>query len=332
MAESQQVRWGVLGAARINERMLPAMARAGNARLAAVASRRPEAAAALAAGHPGARACAGYEELLADPEIDAVYLPLPNHLHAEWAVRAAERGKHVLCEKPLALTVAEAEAVAAAARARGVHVMEGFMYRFHPQHERVWELIRSGVIGEVRVVRASYSFLMGEARRQRAAVDVEQGGGAMWDIGSYAVSTLRWLFGAEPQAASARARYAATGADLTTGGVLDFGGGRLGIFDASFECARRSEYEVTGTRGGVRCHRVWQHEGDVPEVSWWTDDGGGAHERLAAADHFVLEIEEFSAALLAGRTPRFGPEDAAAQVRALRACLRAAREGVAAVA
>src|SRR5215207_1175530 len=109
MAESRQVRWGVLGAARINERMLPAMARAGNARLAAVASRRPEAAAALAARHPGARACAGYEELLADPGIDAVYLPLPNHLHAEWAVRAAESGKHVLCEKPLALTVAEAE-------------------------------------------------------------------------------------------------------------------------------------------------------------------------------------------------------------------------------
>lgn len=168
MTIKTKLRWGILGAARINERLLPAIVEASNADLVAIASRRPGAAAqALAQYAPHQQQVQTYdnlEALLDDAEVEAVYVPLANHEHAEWVLRAVERGKHVLCEKPMALTVADIDAIKAAASRHKVTVMEGFMYRFHPQHARVQELIRLGAIGEVRSVRASYSFMMRPAR------------------------------------------------------------------------------------------------------------------------------------------------------------------------
>jgi len=318
------IRWGVLGAARINERMLPAMAEAHNAQLVAIASRRLDAAKEAAARFPGARPLTNYEELLAADDVDAVYIPLLNHLHAEWVVKAASAGKHVLCEKPLALNPAEMEAIEVAASDHKVHIMEGFMYRFHPQHRRVREIIDSGIIGAVRLVNASYSFLMSDARQHRASLSVEKGGGAMWDVGCSSISTTRMIFQEEPEAATALAHFSKTGADLTTTGTLDFGGGRYATFDASFECARRSQYEVTGEHGGVRCERVWQLPGDVPVVHWWTDDGRGASERLPWANHFQLEIEGFSEALLTGEAPRLGLADSRKNLQTILACLESA--------
>jgi predicted dehydrogenase len=318
------IRWGVLGAARINERMLPAMSDAHNAKLVAIASRRRDAAAEAAARFPGVRAVASYEELLETEDIDAVYIPLLNHLHSEWVVRAAAARKHILCEKPLALNLAQMEAIEQAASEHNVRVMEGFMYRFHPQHQRVREILASGIIGPVRLVNTSYSFLMSDARQHRASLSVERGGGAMWDVGCYAISTARMIFQEEPRSAEALAHFATTGADLTTTGTLDFGNGRYATFDASFECARRSQYEVTGEHGSVRCERVWQLPGDVPVVHWWTDDGRGASERLPWANHFQLEIEGFSEALLKGEAPRLGLDDARGNLRAILACLDSA--------
>ena len=183
---TRKLRWGILGAARVNERLLPAIAEAHNSELVAIASRRPGAAAATLAkyapGHP-ARAYDSLEPLLDDPSIEAVYLPLANQEHAEWALKVIERGKHLLCEKPMALSVADIEAIEAAAQARGVAVMEGFMYRFHPQHARILRLIQDGALGEVRSVRATYSFTMRQARMYRVNRVPDQGGGAMWDIG-----------------------------------------------------------------------------------------------------------------------------------------------------
>lgn len=331
MNAGSKLRWGILGAARVNERLLPAIVEASNSELVAIASRRPGAALETlrkyAPDVEGVRAYDDLEALLQDPNIDAVYLPMANHEHAEWALRAIRSGKHVLIEKPMALAVSEIEAIEIAANEHQVTVMEGFMYRFHPQHARVEEIIRSGIIGEVRSVRASYSFMMRPARKYRLAQDPAHGGGAMWDIGPYAIHSLRMCFEAEPVAASAIMQTVETGADIVTSGVLDFGAGRFGHFDISFERARRSEYEIIGTQGGVKCHAAWQLPGDVPVISWWTEDGRQCEERLPPANHFNLEIEHFSACVLSGKPPRLSLADAKANCRAINAVLQSAAEG-----
>ena len=172
----------------------------------------------------------------------------------------------------MALTVADIEAIKTAASKQKVTAMEGFMYRFHPQHARVLELIRLGTIGEVRSVRASYSFMMKPARLYRLIESVENGGGAMWDIGCYAIHSARMFFDENPVAVTAMAKYVESGADITTSGIIDFGAGKYAHFDFSFERARRCEYEIIGTKGGIKCHTVWQLPGDVPVISWWTED------------------------------------------------------------
>jgi predicted dehydrogenase len=265
--------------------------------------------------------------LLDDDDVQAVYLPLANHEHGEWALRAVQHGKHVLCEKPMALAVADIEAVEAAAREHKVHVMEGFMYRFHPQHARVRELMRSGVIGEARGVRASYSFMMRPARLYRLAESVEKGGGAMWDIGPYAIHSARMCLDGEPLAVTAMAKYVESGADITTSGIIDFGEGKRAHFDVSFECARRSEYDIIGTKGGVKCHTVWAMPGDVPIISWWTEDGQRGEERLDTANHFNLEIEHFSDCVLTGKAPLLSLEDAKSNCRTIVAVLKSAAQG-----
>jgi predicted dehydrogenase len=331
MSITTRLRWGILGAARINERLLPAIVEASNARLVAIASRRPGAAAqTLEQYAPHQQNVQTYDTLdalLDDADVDAVYLPLANHEHAEWTLRAIERGKHVLCEKPMALTVADIEAIKAAVSAHKVTVMEGFMYRFHPQHARVQELIHTGLIGEVRSVRASYSFMMKPARIYRLVESVERGGGAMWDIGCYAIHSARLFFDEAPAAVTAIAKYVESGADIVTSGIIDFGAGKYAHFDFSFERARRCEYEIIGTKGGIKCHTVWQLPGDVPVISWWTEDGRHCEERLPADNHFRLEIEHFSTCVLNGLPPLLSLDDAKANCQIIVAALQSAAQG-----
>ena len=330
MNKQTKIRWGILGAARVNERLLPAIANAKNAELVAIASRRPGAAQETlqkyAPNLPNVQVYDQLEALLDNTNIDAIYLPLANHEHAEWALRALEHGKHVLCEKPMALTVADIEAMETAAQKHGKLLIEGFMYRYHPQFTRVQELLHSGIIGDVRFARASYSFMMRPARMYRLAQDVALGGGAMWDIGPYAIHSLRMCFNTEPDAVSAMAKYAASGADIATSGLLDFGDGKRGHFDISFECARRSEYEITGTKGGIKCHTVWQLPGDTPVISWWTEDGQHGEEKLPETNHFILEIEHFSDCVLSGKPPLLTLQDAKANCRAIVAVLQSAAQ------
>ncbi|MCQ8104462.1 Gfo/Idh/MocA family oxidoreductase [Methylomonas sp. SURF-2] len=331
MKNQAKLRWGILGAARVNERLLPAILAAPNAELIAVASRRPGASAETLAKYapcyPHIRAYDDPDALLADPDIQAVYLPMANHEHAEWALRAIASRKHVLCEKPMALTVADIDAIETAARRYKVTVMEGFMYRFHPQHGRVRELLNSGLIGETRSVRTSFSFMMRPARMYRLAKNVDQGGGAMWDIGCYAIHSLRMFFDRPPLAVTAMARYADSGADISASGILDYGDGRFAQFDFSFERARRCEYEIVGTRGGLKCHVVWQLPGDVPVISWWTEDGRQGEERLPASNHFDLEIEHFSDCVLNGTEPSLTFEDARENCQIIVAALQSAASG-----
>ena len=331
MNNSVKLRWGIVGAARVNERLLPAIVEAENAELVAIASRRPGAAAETlkkyAPCHPQVQAYDELEALLHHPEIQAVYLPMANHEHAEWALKAIESGKHVLVEKPMALTVADIDAIEIAARRHKVKAMEGFMYRFHPQHARVREILASGAIGEIRSVRSSFSFMMRPARMYRLVEDVSKGGGAMWDISCYAIHALRMFFEPLPKTVTAMAKFVESGADISTSGVLDYGDGRFAQFDFSFERARRCEYEIVGTKGGLKCHIVWQLPGDVPVISWWTEDGHQAEERLPASNHFKLEIEHFSDCVLHDQAPALSLDDARDNCKVINAALQSMAEG-----
>lgn len=331
MTENTKLRWGILGAARINERLMPAIVGAANAELVGIASRREGAAAETLAKYApqqqGVKIYDTLEALLNDDNIQAIYIPVANQDHAAWTLRAIAAGKHVLCEKPMALTVADIEAIEKAAQQQNVKVMEGFMYRFHPQHERVLELISSGIIGEVRSVRASYSFMMRPARMYRLAENVAHGGGAMWDIGCYAIHSLRLFFQQDPVAVTALAKYVESGADIAASGIFDFGDGKFAQFDFSFERARRCEYEIVGTKGGIKCHVVWQLPGDVPVISWWTEAGQQCEERLPVANHFQLEVEHFSNCVLADTLPQLSLADAKSNCRVIVAALQSAAQG-----
>ncbi len=349
MGDSKKLRWGILGAARVNERLLPAIIEAPDSQLVAIASRRPGAATATLEKY----APQGFDRssvqcyddplaLIANPAVEAIYCPMANNEHAAWALHAINSGKHVLIEKPMALTVADIEAIEAAAINNNVKVMEGFMYRFHPQHARVQEIVASGLIGDVLSVRASYSFLMRPARMYRIANGVMDGGGAMWDIGPYAIHSLRWCFGLantaqnykplEPVSVVAHAKFNEHGADIVTSGVLDFGRdaegrARFGHFDISFERSRKSEYEIIGTKGWVKCHAAWVFQNDVPVISWALEDGKYVEERFAPSNHFNLEIEHFSDCVLNDKAPYLTFEDAKANCRAIELSLQSALTG-----
>ncbi len=330
MNADKRVCWGILGAARVNERLLPAIVEAGNAKLTAIGSRRVGAAAATLASYapdqPHVKVYDSLTAVLDDAEVQAIYLPLANHEHAEWVLKAIDQGKHVLCEKPMALKVKDIEAIEAAALKQNVTVMEGFMYRFHPQHARVRELLDSGLIGDIRTVHARFSFMMRPARRYRLAESIEQGGGAMWDIGCYAIHCVRTCFGQEPLSVMAMADYVESGADSACSGVFDYGEGRFAQFDVSFNRARRCEYEIIGSKGGLKCHTVWCMPGDVPVISWWSEDGREGEEHLPPANHFCLEIEHFSQCVLAGQAPLLTFDDAKGNCRAMVAALQSAQE------
>ncbi len=342
-AAQKKLKWGILGAARVNERLLPAIIEASNAELVAIASRRTGAAKATlekyALGCSDVNCHDDLDTLLADTHVQAVYCPMANQEHVQWALKAIHAGKHVLIEKPMALSVADIETIEQASIKNKVKVMEGFMYRFHPQHARVKEIVESGLVGDVLSVRASYSFLMKPARMYRIASGFRQGGGAMWDIGPYAIHSLRWCLGlgnklqnapfSEPKSVIAHAKFNEVGADLVTSGVLDFGldaagRARFGHFDVSFERSRKSEYEIIGTKGWVKCHAAWVFQNDTPVISWALEDGTFTEERFAPSNHFNLEIEHFSDCVLNDKTPLLGFADAKANCKVIAAVLESA--------
>lgn len=330
----KQLKWGILGAARVNERLLPAIVEAANAQLVAIASRRAGAAkATLEKYAPDCRGVRCYDDLdslVNDRDVEAVYCPMANEEHAEWALKAIQAGKHVLIEKPMTTCLAEIDRIEAAAREKGVVVMEGFMYRFHPQHAKIKALVDSGLIGDVLSCRASFSFLMAPARMYRIDRAMAQGGGAMWDIGPYAIHALRWCFGggdapAEPVSVMACGKLNAHGADVVVSGVLDFGldaqeRARYGHFDVSFERGRKAEYELIGDKGWIKCHNMWAYPGDAPVISW---EAGGQSETivLPKANHFNLEIEHFSDCVLNGKAPLLTFADARGNCKAIEAVI-----------
>jgi xylose dehydrogenase (NAD/NADP) len=334
---SGTVRWGVLGAAAITASMLPAIRAAAGAELAAVASRRAAVAEEVADAWGAGRAHGGpdaYQRLLDDPEVDAVYVPLPNHLHAEWTIRALDAGKHVLCEKPLALTLAEVDAIAEASARTGRSVLEGFMYRFAPRWVQARRMVRDGAVGEPRVVRAAFGFPR-PVDPGNYRFDPALGGGAVWDLGCYMINMARAMFAAEPVEVAALGDLTAGGVEKSAQMLLDFGGGRAGVTHCGFDHVNPySHVEVIGTEGwialpgtGVRQEPFTRllHFRTPPEEVFL----GGVEpvqRSFPHADPFQLQVEHLSRCILDGVAPRHGLDDARANAAAILAVLRSMRE------
>ena len=317
------MRWGILGAARINRSLIPAIRAARGCSLEAVASRDPDRAAAYAAEWQIPRAVGSYEALLADAGIDAVYIPLPNHLHAEWTIRAARAGKHVLCEKPLAQSVAEVEAILATARDAGVHVAEAFMYRHHPQTHLVRQLVADGAVGALRFVRGVFSFTLDRPGDVRFAP--EMGGGSLWDIGCYPVSYARMLAGTEPTQVTGLAVRGPTGIDVSFAGVLSFRDGLLAAADCSFVAPFRTEVEIVGAEGTIRVARPFK-PGERETIVVTRGDKTSEHT-VSSPALYVSQIEDFADVVRNGTPPVVTLEDSRGNTAALVALLESARMG-----
>ena len=246
--DTERLRWGVLSTANIGRAAVnPALQASRNGVLQAVASRDAERADAFAREHGIPRAYGSYEALIDDPDIDALYVPLPNSLHREWVIRAVGAGKHVLCEKPLALGAADCLEMAAAAEEAGVKLMEAFMYRFHPRIERVVDMIRDGHIGEVGAVRSTFTFRLRSPDNIR--LDPSLGGGSLMDVGCYCVNVSRTIVGEEPHAVQATAQWTERGVDEAFAGLLHFPGGAVAHFDCALTLERCERFEVAGSDG-----------------------------------------------------------------------------------
>jgi predicted dehydrogenase len=310
-AASDPVRWGVLSTANIGvAAVIPAIVASGNGRLVAIASRKQARADALAAQiAPRPHAYGDYAALLADPEVEAVYIPLPNSQHAEWCLRAAAAGKHILCEKPLALTAAEARGIIAACQASGVLLLEAFMYRFHPQTRWTLEQVRAGRIGAVRLVRGSFAFDI-DRRPGDIRLFAALGGGSLLDVGCYPLNYCRMIFGGPPREAVARA-LVPQGAEVehTVAAVLDFGAGRLGAIDCSFELPFHQRIEIVGEIGRILVEAPFTPGRAEARVRVTIGDET-LEQRIPGVDQYQLQVEHFAQAVRQGTPLAIPPDDA----------------------
>jgi D-xylose 1-dehydrogenase (NADP+, D-xylono-1,5-lactone-forming) len=329
-----RVRWGILGNANIVRKcVLPAMQKSCNGTVRSLGTRNPAAALALARQHGITGVVDGYEAVLDDPAIDAVYIPLPNHLHCQWTLKALAAGKHVLCEKPLACTAQEARRMTDAAEKAGLLLMEAFMYRFHPRTRRIQELVSQAAIGELRLVHTSFCFSMDSVTLADPAnprLRQDTGGGALLDVGCYGVSVARYFFGCEPEAVQAQAVYNARGADMLFAGTLLFPGGRLATVEAGFMAALQQTYTITGSRGSIEL----PHDAFIPREHDAEYTLRGEHEEagllhsVAGADEYLLMVEHFADAVLGRKPLDFSPLDSICNMQVLDGLARSARDGM----
>lgn len=324
------IRWGVLSTAKIaRTAVIPAIQRSRHGTVVAVASRDADSAASVAADLGIPHAYGSYEELLAADDVDAVYNPLPNHLHAEWTMKAADAGKHVLCEKPLTLDARQAEQVIAHCDAAGIVLQEAFMYRFHPQWVRTRDLIDEGRIGELRAVQVWFSYFNDDPGNIRNVADF--GGGALMDIGCYPISVARFLFDAEPDEIAAIAQHdPGTTVDTLTSAVLRFGSGHA-TFTVATQAEPYQRVHVIGTAGRIEIEIPFNAPTDRPTRIFVTAGGSPPTapatetEEFAPTDQYTLQVDAFADAILDGRTAPLPPHDALANMAAIDAVRRAAR-------
>jgi D-xylose 1-dehydrogenase (NADP+, D-xylono-1,5-lactone-forming) len=325
MPTTVKLRWGILGVAHNNKRLLPAFARSTHAELRAIASRSPERARAAAAAAGIPTAYGSYEQLLDDPGIDAVYNPLPNSLHAEWTMRAAERGKHVLCEKPLAPTAAEARKVVEFCRAKGVCLTDGFAWPHHPRTARLRQVLDAGRVGVVRRVTGAFTFPLSPLDPANIRMRADLGGGSLLDVGCYPVFAIRWIFGLEPVRVSATASYH-LGIDTEVSCILDFADGRVGAFDCGFTLPHRGWLEIAGTEGVISIPDMWQPS-TCAKFTVQPRIGTAEEVVVEGEDQVLRTIENFSLATLESRPVSPPPEEAVRTLRVLDALADSAQAG-----
>ena len=308
----QKLRWGILSTAKIARRaVIPAIQQSNNGIVAAIASRDANTAQEAAHALNIPRAFASYEAMLESPDIDAVYIPLPNHLHKEWTIRAAQHGKHILCEKPFALNVSEVDEMIAAAKQHRVLLMEAFMYRFHPQFARARELIAAGAIGKVQVIRSAFCYTMNRPNDIRAKK--EMGGGALMDVGCYCVNMARLIAGTEPQRVQATMiQRPSDDVDDAFAGILYFPNDVLGIFDCSFRTDYTEWLQIQGTAGRLDIPRPIKPVAPT-EIILRTGEKSDAFATstiisVPAANHYQLMVEHFADAVLNGTPLQYPPE------------------------
>ena len=330
----KKLRWGIISTARIAESaLIPAIHQSRNGIVAAVGSRDLERGKAYAAKNNIPKVYGSYEELFADPEIDAIYNPLPNGMHGEWSIKAAEAGKHVLCEKPLSNDAAEAKKMADVFAKRGLLLVEAFMYRFHPQTKKVKQMIADGAVGKVNMVQATFDFSLTDESDIRLNKDLF--GGALMDIGCYCVNVLRYMVGEEPNQFKVIADFGAKSkVDERMVAVMAFPSGVLAHFDCSFRTHFTQTYEIRGSHGRIFVERAYVPFRPDPEadviIRWWRSTPGvEVHEyeeiKVERPNQYTLMAEDFADAIFEKRAPQYTIEDAIKQMQAIDQLYKAAR-------
>ena len=327
-----KIRWGILSTANIGIKcVIPAILSGRQGTVAAIASRSADKAAKVAAGFGIARSFGSYQALLDDPAIDAIYNPLPNHLHVEWTVKALEAGKHVLCEKPIALNAAEAQAIVTARDRTGRRVVEAFMVRYHPQWHRIRTLLRTGRIGTVRLIQSAFVFPVYDPNNVRNKPEI--GGGALYDVGCYPIVTARYAYGAEPDRVIALIdRDPALGVDRLTSGLLAFPGGGQLAFSSALQLAAHQRVVIFGSEGRIEVQVPFtprkDHRCRLVIDSGKSLDGSSAEiEEFDAVDQYALQCDVAAEVFRGEATQEFPIEDAIANMRVFDALYRSAVSG-----
>ncbi len=327
-----KVNWGILSTANIGvKRVIPAIIAGHSGVVLGVASRDADRAASFAKRFGIARSYGNYQALLDDPEIEAVYNPLPNHLHVEWTVKALDSGKHVLCEKPIGLNAAEAQAIVAARDRSGRRVIEAFMVRFHPQWHRVRALVRAGRIGRVRTIQSAFVFTVLDPNNVRNRPDI--GGGALYDVGCYPIVTARYVFGAEPDRAIALIdRDPQLGVDRVTSGLLGFPGGGQLVFNSALQLAPYQRVVILGSEGRIEVLVPFTPQKDhacrlIIDSGTSLDGSSAEFEDFAPVDQYAMQCDLAAAVFRNEAAQEFPIEDAIANMRVIDALYRSAASG-----
>ena len=324
--------WGILGNATIARKcVIPAIFCSANGRVHALASRNLKNAKILAKKYNIPQLYSKYESVIEDKQVDIVYIPLPNHLHKEWAIKALKAGKHVLCEKPLACNTAEAVEMAKVASKKGLHLMEALMYRFHPRSRTIHKMISHGKIGAPRLVRVSFCFHMDEhilKKKENVRLN-KKGGGALLDVGCYGVSVARWMMGEDPERVQAAAHFNSDGVDIHTVGVLHFRNSALATVEASFISSLQQTYTIVGEDGSIELpHNAFiPWEKDATFVYRGRNEEIGRQEVVPGADEYRLMVEHFSDVLIHGSSPVVQIYDSIQNMKVLDALAESARSG-----
>jgi xylose dehydrogenase (NAD/NADP) len=321
---SSPLRWGLISTARINRALIKPLRASERNELVAVASRSLEKAQAYAAERDIPHAYGSYQAMLNDPQIDVVYNSLPNSLHTEWTVEALKAGKHVLCEKPLATTLEEVDAMRAAAQSTGMYLAEAFMYRHHPQTLKVKELVDSGVLGDVRVIKGEFTFTIRDEDNVR--LNPGLGGGSIWDVGCYPISYTRYILGEEPEEVFGWQLIGKSGVDEVFTGQLLFTGNVFAQFDSGFRSPYRSRIEIVGTDATMVIPKPFNPGLDVEILI----GKGDKYEsiKMPSQELYLGEVEDMADAILSEKPPRISLEDSRGNIQVILALLHSAQIGV----